>query len=159
MAQLGQTTLSRVVESLDVRFGTKVSDRQDPSCWRRGDGLQGMLALAAATQHIDKDAALQQAQAAVEAAATAAAEHPAQQQPRQRFRESVSSDNDYSEGAFQPGARLPQRGAAAAAAAESEEEKKEKRWAPDDPFALFPEIDPVPHCCDHRGSKASRDLQ
>ena len=88
----------------------------------RSDALQGMLVLAAATQHAEgsKEAgALQQAQEAVAAAAAAGVpEHL----PRGR-QESVSSD--YSEGQqYDAALRTAQRGALHH---ESEEEKREKR--------------------------------
>ena len=106
----------------------------------RSDALQGMLVLAAATQHAEgsrEAGALQQAQEAMAAAAAAGA--PEHHPPRGR-QESVSSD--YSEGQqYNAAMRAAQRGGAANH--ESEEEKREKRCADSPVPGLHTTWDPI----------------
>ena len=85
-------------------------------CCSRGGALQGMLVLAAATQHAEGHEEHAGAAGGVQAGA--------QLQPQVRRHESASSDNEYSEGQYAPPQRAPPR---TAGHLESEEEKKEKR--------------------------------
>ncbi len=91
---------------------------------RRGEALQGMLVLAAATQHAEGHP--EHGGGAVAAVAGAQQQQQQQQQPRRH--ESASSDNEYSEGQYAPPpAQQQQQRTGQRGHVESEEEKKEKR--------------------------------